>query len=378
MRDLVSNHVVIHALRAVDGISCPPPHGSRGSLDYVLLQHEGVTLAQAIARPLSGHRPHHARLKLRGGLDARRLPQEVIGSLQITDSGIVIVEESNIAEGVRLIQHLAQGEAAGERKAARSASAVPDVPAAPSGLSRAFGQEPPRGSAEGRVEAVSEGGHSRPCRELVKILAPALEPCRHFAGACAGIARWDPVHGHVPRGFTGGFGTLDQIELVLVVAEPGDPFTDERYDQKSSPVEQVEKIAEFSYQALTTRDQFNTNLRRILNDCWPGLSLHDQMRRTWKAESYLCSAPRESGSVPRPSWSVCGRDYLARQLDLLADRAIVACGGKARDRIRALGFTRFLAVPAIAPPEGNKPHARAEHRKIPAYVAQCNARRKRL
>jgi hypothetical protein len=33
-------------------------------------------------------------------------------------------------------------------------------------------------------------------------------------------------------------------------------------------------------------------------------------------------------------------------------------------------------VPAIAPPEGNKPHAREQHRKIPAYVAECNARRR--
>ena len=123
--------------------------------------------------------------------------------------------------------------------------------------------------------------------------------------------------------------------------------------------------------------QFSRNFRRILDDCWPDLSLYEQMRRTWKAESYLCSAQRESGPVPRASWSVCGHDYLAPQLSLLADRAIVACGGKARDRLEALGFTRFFSVPAIAPPEGNKPHAREEHRKIREYVAECNAERGR-
>ena len=80
------------------------------------------------------------------------------------------------------------------------------------------------------------------------------------------------------------------------------------------------------------------------------------------------------GSV-HTSWSACGHDYLAPQLSLLGDRAIVACGRKAQRRLEGLGFTRFLAVPAIAPPEGNKPHARAEHRKIPAYLAECNAER---
>jgi hypothetical protein len=229
----------------------------------------------------------------------------------------------------------------------------------------------------GSIEAVTEASRFRPCPELVEILAPALEPCRHFAGACAGIARWDPVQGHVPRGFTGAFGTLDDIELVLVVAEPGDPFHDESYSPESSPAEQIEKIAEFSLHALTRRDMFSTNFRRILDDCWPGLSLYEQMRRTWKAESYLCSAQREGGSVPRASWSVCGRDYLAPQLSLLADRAIVACGRKACDRLETLNFTQFRAVPAIAPPEGNKPRARDEHRRIPEYVAERNAKRSR-
>jgi hypothetical protein len=181
----------------------------------------------------------------------------------------------------------------------------------------------------------------------------------------------------IRRGFTGAFGRLEEIELVLVVAEPGDPFHDERYPEGGSPTEYIDKIGEFSFRALMRPDPFSTNFRQVLRNCWPGLTPYDQMRRTWKAESYLCSAPLESGSVPQKSWSVCGRDYLTPQLELLADRAIIACGRKAQNRLTAVGFTRFLAVPAIAPPEGNKPHARAAHRTIPAYVAECNARRGR-
>ena len=111
MRDLISDHIVINALRAVDGISCPPPGGSRGNLDYVRLQREGRTLAQAIARPLTGARPHYVRLHLRGAVDARRLPVEAVDGLQITDSGEVIVEEENIAQGVRLIEYLRDAQA---------------------------------------------------------------------------------------------------------------------------------------------------------------------------------------------------------------------------------------------------------------------------
>ena len=226
------------------------------------------------------------------------------------------------------------------------------------------------------IEAVTEPRHPRPCPELVGILAPAFEPCRHFAGACEGIARWDPVRGHVPRGFKGALGTLGDIELVLVVAEPGDPVGwNEPYSPESSPAEYIEKITDYALPTMSRRDMFVTNLRRIIDICWPNLSLQDQLRRTWITESYLCSAPRESGPVPRASWSVCGRDYLRPQLSLLADRAIVVCGRKAQDRVEALGFTQFLPVPAIAPPEGNKPHARAAHRKIPEYVAKCNAAR---
>ena len=50
-------------------------------------------------------------------------------------------------------------------------------------------------------------------------------------------------------------------------------------------------------------------------------------------ESYLCFAPREGGDVRKQSRSGSGRDYLAPQLPLLADRAIVACGGKAQPRL---------------------------------------------
>ncbi|MBV9100102.1 MAG: hypothetical protein JOZ46_01340 [Candidatus Dormibacteraeota bacterium] len=90
-------------------------------------------------------------------------------------------------------------------------------------------------------------------------------------------------------------------------------------------------------------------------------------------ESYLCSAPREGGSVPRDSWSVCARDYLKPQVELLADRAIVACGAKAEQRLREVG-ARFLRVGAVAPPGCNRSGVREGWQRIPGYIAECQPR----
>jgi len=105
--DRVTGHVVLNALRMVDGIS-PTLGGSGGRNDVLLLQRDGTTttLVEAVARPLDGRRPHSARLKLRRGIDAGDLPRAVIGDLTITGGGAIVVTEANVAQGVKLIQYL--------------------------------------------------------------------------------------------------------------------------------------------------------------------------------------------------------------------------------------------------------------------------------
>jgi len=217
----------------------------------------------------------------------------------------------------------------------------------------------------------------KPCPELAALLEPALAPCRNFLGACSGIARWDPPSGHVPRGFTGGWGRLDEIDLVLVVAEPGDPIPTEAYSTRGGPSAMLERISAYileHYAAGT--DVYQRSVRRVLDNCWPRMPLYDQLRHAWVTESYLCSAPRESGAVPLVSVRACTRDYLRPQLALLRDRAIVACGKKAQERVRSMGF-ECLPVSAMAAPEANKPHARESWKAIPGYVASKRAARLR-
>jgi hypothetical protein len=57
-------------------------------------------------------------------------------------------------------------------------------------------------------------------------LRDAFAPCPAVGRQCRD-ARWSPREGHVPRGFLGAIGQLSEVELVLVVAEPGDPLAGE-------------------------------------------------------------------------------------------------------------------------------------------------------
>jgi hypothetical protein len=208
-----------------------------------------------------------------------------------------------------------------------------------------------------------------PCPELRELLLPAYAPCANFAGACEGVARWEPAAGFVPRGYLGALGSLDEVELVLVVAEPGDPLPGERYEG-TAPAEFLDQCAETVYRIFDRRrDLFHRNIRWILDLCFPDLVFSQQLRRTWITESYLCSAQREGGHVAVASSSKCAHDYLLPQLVLLKDRAIVALGKKAQLRVQALGI-QFLPASAAAPPEGNKPRARESWTKIPQYLRE--------
>ena len=64
-----------------------------------------------------------------------------------------------------------------------------------------------------------------PNEKLIEVLSPAYGPCRHMlthGGGCP-ESRWKPAIGHVPRGFLGATGELAEVELVMVLAEPGEP-----------------------------------------------------------------------------------------------------------------------------------------------------------
>jgi hypothetical protein len=179
--------------------------------------------------------------------------------------------------------------------------------------------------------------------------------------------RWHPAAGHIPRGYLGAKGDLSEVELVLVFAEPGNPLSDEKHWGMQSAL----NVAEHYH--ATSRDQFHRNARHILNLCWPDLSFTDQLSKVWMTESVLCSAPVESRGVRSAVERTCGQRYLLKQLELFPHAVIAALGTKAQNRMRALGYDRFIAANAVAPPEGNKPHARQSWHAIAEEVARRRA-----
>lgn len=198
---------------------------------------------------------------------------------------------------------------------------------------------------------------------IIEILEPAYQPCRGFSEVCHEM-RWHSAAGHIPRGFLGARGELSEVELILVFAEPGDPLSDEKHSGMQSALDAAE------HYHGTARDQFHKNARHILNLCWPGLTFTEQLSKVWLTESVLCSAPVESGGVRKAVERTCGQRYLLKQLALFPDAVVVGLGLKAQNRMRALGFHRFLSASAVAPPEGNKPHARRSWVVIAEEVAR--------
>ena len=195
-----------------------------------------------------------------------------------------------------------------------------------------------------------------PPPELFNILLPAHSPCPGFQGECKGFMRWDPPGGHVPRGFRGATGTIDEVKLVLVCAEPGNAYDDETHDGPTPLDKLCSAYTRGNEYIERPSDQFARNIRTILNMAWPGVSFEQQMRKTWLTESVLCSAAVEGGRVPLLVERECADRYLLRQLALFPDARIVALGNKAQHRLGRIGVA-LVAAWAAAPPGCNRREA---------------------
>ena len=187
------------------------------------------------------------------------------------------------------------------------------------------------------------------------MLLPAYK-CKGFDSECKDEMQWHPGDGHVPRGFLGATGQLSDVELVLIMAEPGnpyeaklgDPYPDESYSE--GPLKEIlNEVSEYAYECFKyPRDRPHRNVGYILEQCWPELEFADRMRRTWITESVLCSPhkraagqhspliPNEGGKVSEPVWSRCVDSYLKMQLSSLPGATIAFLGAKYKDRAAKL------------------------------------------
>jgi hypothetical protein len=156
---------------------------------------------------------------------------------------------------------------------------------------------------------------------------------------------------------------------VLVFAEPGNPYPGESYTAIASTFRLV------SYTQPIGPDKFHRNVKAILDLCWPQWTYEEQLRKVWMTESVLCSAPTEGGPIRRAVSLECARRYLLPQLNLLPHALVVALGRKAQDRLRAVGYTKFLAAVAAAPPGCDSRGAKESWARIPIELERARAAR---
>ena len=176
---------------------------------------------------------------------------------------------------------------------------------------------------------------------LLDILEPAYRPCAHFKGACEGACVWKPAQGLLPCAFGGALGSLDEVRLIIVTAEPGDPPDSTGYDGAAQDM--VRNSVRIFRNAMQNGGinragrptPFHRNMRRILDAFWPTDDLDVQLRKTWTTNAVLCPAEVSGGKhLPRVE-KACAETYLSRQLDLFPKAFVLALGAKARNRMQA-------------------------------------------
>ncbi|MCU0908959.1 MAG: hypothetical protein MUF73_16325 [Rhodobacteraceae bacterium] len=205
-----------------------------------------------------------------------------------------------------------------------------------------------------------------PAPALADILRPALAPCTGF-GTCR-EALWDPGAGHVPRGFLGATGRPDEVEVVMVLAEPGTPYPGSGFRSGTAADLMAQAVADTHRTIRDSQDLFHRNLRWFLNQLWPGRPFDDQLRHVWITEGRLCSVAVESGGLRD---ATCADRYLRAQIAALPGAVVVGFGGKAQAYLRRLRVPH-LAAYALAPPGANHRPARPSWE---AAIAAIRARR---
>jgi hypothetical protein len=193
--------------------------------------------------------------------------------------------------------------------------------------------------------------------ELFAILAPAY-PCGALKDTCSSM-RYDPARGLFPRGYAGATGRLDDVALVLCIAEPGEPSNTADAQPSTVACEVPPLVAESTGAAFRDRPSaFHSNVRFLLECCWPGISFEEKLRRSWITEGVLCSATVTTGRVAVSVERECARRYLAAELRLLSNAFVIALGRKAERRLKLADRVPDAVVMAAGLPGGNSRRAK--------------------
>ena len=211
-----------------------------------------------------------------------------------------------------------------------------------------------------------------PARQLAENLRDTYRPCDGFKSGCEGTATWAPEEGQVPRGFVGALGSVEEVEVVILTAQPGLPLPEESglYSQAAKE-ELLERTCQFTFECFRrSREKYHDGIRYLLNQVFhPNRNLEDQLQRAWITQTYLCSAPKgDSSKVRSTAARECTGRYLARQLALFEGLPVIVLGREAQKRARYVAGVRNL----IDAPSPNARESSAElQRRYRAAATQA-------
>ena len=188
------------------------------------------------------------------------------------------------------------------------------------------------------------------------------------------MRRGSQVRGTPLEDSSGQPARLKEVEVVMVLAEPGPPKdtkpNSEKYEHSDDdPKATLERVVKFVYGCYDEAIGPPHNHVRWFLECRYGrMPFDEQLRRVWITEARLCSI-RRKGKPPMRWHTTCEAEYLHNQLRTLEHASVVAFGGKAHDSLRRLGWPAIEAI-ALALPGCNQSGARPSWedalRKLPA------------
>ena len=142
----------------------------------------------------------------------------------------------------------------------------------------------------------------------------------------------------------GAIGSIQDVKLVIITAEPGDPPNDANYHGTAMDMLQnsfrvfSEAMERGSLNRTRKPSPFHRNMLHILEYFFSGQDLKAKLQQTWTTNAVLCTAKYSGGMHLDRVESTCANTYLVPQLALLKHTFVLVLGNKARDRLVSAGL----------------------------------------
>lgn len=189
----------------------------------------------------------------------------------------------------------------------------------------------------------------------------------------------DFQRGHRPRHFAGALDKPEQVEVLLILAEPGStPYNweigrwpDTWLDDVCSDGVGQRGGHPFVYDPAHSFDnryeaRFAVWPALFLGQVYPNLSARERMERAIIANSFWMQADASGGRIPRGAERAFA-PILAGFVDMFPSATVIAAGRKASDRLTLAGC-RHVPMSALTLPEYNKPSAKESRDQVAGTI----------